>query len=375
MMKEELINSFIKIGRAFRLPGHFFSYEEIQTGNINSTYIVNSVINDDSGIAKLKPFLFQKVNTYAFKNPVQLMDNIEMVTSYIHSKRPESLNLHFHHTENVGVRQNYYCEGNDFWRVIKYIPSKTFMSCNDPMIIRGAGMAFGDFQQILSDFDASKLHVTIPNFHDTRKRYEQLRLSVKNDKAGRAEDIREELNYLLSVEDKACLLTDLQNKGDLQLRVTHNDTKINNVLFNPETYEPLVVVDLDTVMPGLVGNDFGDAIRSAANFVLEDSRDIEKAGIDLNILYAFADGFLSQTAHSLTKAEIETLGMSCFCIACELATRFLSDYLDGDKYFRTQYPEHNLVRARNQISLSKDMLDKMNAINGIIDGLVRKYRQ
>lgn len=371
---EALIHKLISVGAAFRIPGPFFSYEELKMGNINNTYKVNYVTDDGSGLAKLKPFLFQKVNTYAFKNPVQLMENIDKVTEFVRRKRPDALNLHFHHTEDNGVRKTYLMDGDEFWRIMNYVPSVTFMSCSDPKIIRNAGVAFGDFQTVLSDFDPSQLYYTIPDFHDTRKRYGNLKKSIAANAAGRADTVRDEIDYLLSVEDKACTLTDLHYRGELPLRVTHNDTKINNVLFDERTHEPLIVIDLDTVMPGLVGSDFGDAIRFAANFTEEDSAEYGKVGVDLNIFYAFTDGFLSQTAKALTETEIDTLGLSCFALACELATRFLSDYLDGDNYFKINYPEHNLVRVRNQISLAKDMEDKMNAMDSIVHGCVKKYR-
>ena len=370
----ELIQKLISVGTAFRLPGPFFSYEELQMGNINCTYKVNYVIDDGTGRARLKPFLFQKVNTYAFKNPVQLMDNIDKVTEHVRRKRPDGLNLHFHHTEKDGVRRTYLFDGDEFWRVMNFVPSVTFMTCEDPFVVRNAGIAFGDFQTALSDFDPAQLYYTIPDFHETRKRYENLKKSIAKDAAGRAAQVKEEIDYLLSVEDKACTLTDLCNEGKLPLRVTHNDTKINNVLFDAKTHESLVVIDLDTVMPGLVGSDFGDAIRFAANFVAEDSREYDKVGVDLNIFWAFADGFLSQTAKTLTQTEVETLGLSCFAITCELATRFLADYLDGDKYFKIGYPEHNLVRARNQIALAKDMESKMIAMDAIVQGCVKKYK-
>ena len=156
--------------------------------------------------------------------------------------------------------------------------------------------------------------------------------------------------------------------------MTHNDTKINNVLFDTQTHKPLVVIDLDTVMPGLIGHDFGDAIRFAANFVEEDCPDAGKAGVNLNIYWAFAEGFLKYTASTLTEAEVETLGSSCFALACELATRFLDDYITGDKYFKIKYPTHNLVRTRCQIALAKDMQRKMNAMNAIVLDCWRRNR-
>ena len=211
--------------------------------------------------------------------------------------------------------------------------------------------------------------------HNTRSRYAKLKEEIARDPCGRVAKVRQELEWLLSVEDEACKLTDLYEEGKLPLRVTHNDTKINNVLFDEETLRPLVVIDLDTVMPGLVGHDFGDAIRFAANFVEEDCPKADEAGLNLNVYWAFAEGFLKETAPTLTEMEVETLGNSCFTLTCELATRFLADYLVGDKYFKVNGPEHNLIRTRCQIALAKDMQTKMDAMNAIVRDCWQRYRK
>ena len=212
-----------------------------------------------------------------------------------------------------------------------YVPSITFNAVEDLEVVRNAGKA------------------------------------IRENRAGRATQVQEEIDYLLSVEDLACTLTDLQKSGQLPLRVTHNDTKINNVLFQPEGNQAIIVVDLDTVMPGLMGHDFGDAIRFAANKVEGDSRDYEKAGVNLKIFQAFAEGFLSMTASTMTDKEVETLALSCFVLTVELATRFLADYLDGDLYFKTNSPDHNLVRTRCQIALAKDMYKHMEQMQRIVN--------
>ena len=186
------------------------------------------------------------------------------------------------------------------------------------------------------------------------------------DPVGRLAEVREELDYLQSVKEAACKLTDMQQQGLLPLRVTHNDTKINNVLFHPEDHSAMVVVDLDTVMPGLVGHDFGDAIRFAANRVAEDCPEAEKAGVDLEIFRAFAEGFLEKTAGTLTENEIETLALSCLTLTVELATRFLADYILGDPYFKIFSPDHNLVRTRCQIALAKDMQKNLPQMEQIV---------
>ena len=203
---------------------------------------------------------------------------------------------------------------------------------------------------------------------------EKLKADMQADPYGRVAEAQQEVEWLLSVEDEACKLTDLFNAGKLPLRVTHNDTKINNVLFDEQTHQALVVIDLDTVMPGLVGHDFGDAIRFASNFVEEDCKDADKAGVNLNVYWAFAEGFLKKTAATLTENEVDTLGISCFALACELATRFLDDYITGDQYFKIKYPDHNIVRTRCQIALAKDMQVKMDAMNAIVRDCWMRYR-
>ena len=363
----DLYEKLHEVCRQFRIYDEFLGYETIQMGNVNRTYKVNFRLADGSP----KSFLVQNVNTYAFRNPVALMDNIDHVTEHIRNKKPGKTTLHFHHTAD---RKTYVIDGDNFWRMTNYVKSITYNSVKDPAILCNAGKAFGEFQMDLSDFDSSRLYETIPNFHNTRKRYEAFLAAVKADKAGRACEVREEIEYLLSVQDLACRLTDLHNAGKLPLRVTHNDTKINNVLFHPDDNSAMIVIDLDTVMPGLIGHDFGDAIRFAANFVEEDCKDYEKAGVDLDVFRAFAEGFLSQTAGTLTETEVETLALSCFVLTAELATRFLADYLDGDLYFNTKYAGHNLVRARCQIALAKDMLKKMPQMEQIVHYCVEHFR-
>lgn len=372
---QKIVKKLHDVGAAFHLPGLFFSYDEISMGNVNQTYKINYIMDDGTGMAKIKSYLAQKLNTFAFKQPVQVMENIEKVTEFIRRKRPDGINLHVHHTDITGERKPYLFDGDDVWRIVNYVPSVTFDSCDDLSIVHNTGEAFGDFQTVLSDFDASKLFYTIVDFHNTIKRYDTLLTDIQRDSAGRVKEVQAEINYLLSVRDQACFLTKLFEKGDLPLRVTHNDTKINNVIFDEITHKALVVIDLDTVMPGLVGYDFGDAIRFAANFTEEDSKDISNTGLDLNTFWAFADGFLSKTAKKLTETEVQTLGTSCLAITAELAVRFLNDYINGDVYFKIKYSDHNLVRARCQIALVKDMIIKMDAMNSIVKGCVEKYRK
>lgn len=348
-----------EVCRAFRIYDEYVGYETIQMGNVNRTYKVNFLL--PGGVPKA--FLVQNVNTYAFREPIGLMDNIDRVTEHIRAKCPDQTCLHFHHTVD---RKTYVVDGENFWRMTNYIPSVTFNSLRDPQILTNAGKAFGEFQNQLSDFDITLLNETIPGFHNTRQRYEKLERAIAEDKMGRVAEVQEEINYLRSIQDMACTLTDLQKAGELPLRVTHNDTKINNVLFSPDDNQALVVIDLDTVMPGLMGHDFGDAIRFAANKVEEDCPDYEKAGVDMDVFRAFAEGFLEKTAPSMTQKEVDTLALSCVCLTAELCVRFLDDYIQGNPYFKIRYPEHNLVRTRCQIALCKDMISKLPQMDAVV---------
>lgn len=355
----ELGEKLRQVCKDFRITDTFLGFETIRMGNVNQTYKVNFRLEDGS----VKSFLVQNVNTYAFRQPIALMENVDRVTEHIRAKCPEKTSLHFHHTED---RKTYIIDGDNFWRMTNYIHSVTYNTVPNLEVIRNAGKAFGEFQTLLSDFDIGLLHETIPGFHDTRQRYEKLMQAIAEDAVGRVKDVQPEIDFCMEVQELACRLTDLYHAGELPLRVTHNDTKINNILFNPEDNRALTVIDLDTVMPGLMGHDFGDAIRFAANFVEEDCREPEKAGVNMEVFRAFAEGFLEMTAGTMTEKEIETLAVSCFDLTAELVVRFLDDYIRGDPYFNIRYPEHNLVRTRCQMALCRDMLKKLDEMDAII---------
>ncbi len=367
-MRVDLYHKLREVSECFRIEGTYVGYETIQVGNVNKTYEVKFILPN----GQPKSFLVQNVNTYAFRRPVELMDNIDKVTEHIRAKKPGQVALHFHHTAD---RKTYVVDGDNFWRMTNYIPSRTYNTVESMDVIRNAGAAFGEFQVQLADFDITQLVETIPGFHNTRQRYEKLIASTAEDPVGRVAQVRAELDWLLGVQAQACRLTDLHREGKLPLRVTHNDTKINNVLFNPVDNSAMVVIDLDTVMPGLVGHDFGDAIRFAANFVEEDCPDYDKVGVNMEVFRGFCEGFLGMTANALTGEEIDTLALSCFCLTAELATRFLADYIDGDKYFKINYPDHNLVRTRCQIALAKSMLDNMDRMEQIVRDCVAAVKQ
>lgn len=354
------------IGRKFRLPGELYSYDVITIGNINSTYKVTYM--NESGA--LKSYLFQKVNTHVFKNPVEIMENIDRVTKHIREKYPEQTTLHYHHTDDGA---NYcICDGDAFWRIINYVDSVTFNSSEDLHVIEAAGKAFGNFQTQLSDLDGSLLHDTIPDFHNTKKRLDTLFAHVDEDACGRVSEVKAEIDYIKSVRDKAADLSIRYANGEIPKRVTHNDTKCNNVLFDRVTKEPIVVIDLDTIMPGMSMYDFADSVRFIANTAVEDEPDISKVFFDTAKFRAFANGFIGATKGALEPIEMENLVKATFSITIELAARFLDDYITGDQYFRCVYPKHNLVRTRCQLQLAKDIERKWDELSWIIRDVTEK---
>lgn len=344
----DTLETLKEVGERFRLPGKLASVEQLTNGNINSTYKVT--YRDGEA---LKNYIFQKINTLVFKNPKEVMGNIDLVTTHIRTRFPNEVTLHFHHTEE-GL--NYLTVGdNGFYRVMGFVDAKTFNATDSLKIVNSTGKGFGRFQMQLADLPGEKLFETIPDFHHTAKRMEALWEAVAKDTAGKASEVQDELQYLKSVAEKASELSIRFEKGEFPVRVTHNDTKCNNILFDKNTDEPLVVIDLDTVMPGMAMYDFGDGIRFIANTANEDEPDLSKVSISLPKYKAFTEGFLSEVRDALTKAEIEALPLGAFSATVELAARFLTDYLNGNVYFKTLYPEHNLARARNQIALAKSM--------------------
>lgn len=359
----------------FRIPGELLWYKSIQSGNINTTYVVMMQDVDGKGKTIQTSYVVQKINSYVFHDPEGMMNNIDLVTEHIMKKKRQRFGiigrryrLHFHHThEGKNYLYDLSSGTAEFWRVMNCIEDSVgFDESNDPKVLYTAGKAFGQFQVNLSDFDAEQLVETIPNFHNTRLRLEAFFADVERDECNRCCEVRDEIAAIKELFPTACKLTDMLASGELPLRVTHNDTKSNNVLLDKSTLEPLVVIDLDTVMPGLAMHDFGDAVRFAANTAAEDEADLSKVSLDLDLYRAFAEGFIGATAKYLTQVEIDTMALGAVTITIELATRFLNDYITGDKYFKISYPKHNLIRARCQLALVKDMLSKFEDMDRIV---------
>jgi len=372
-MNSDIVTTLCRVCTAFRIPGELISYRHLTSGNINTTYYV--VCQDGT---EQKDYLVQRVNSYVFKNPEKVMHNIELVTEHIRKQNEargifgRRTRLHFHHTAE-GSNYLVMNEG-EFWRLSNYIEdSVSFDTANDPLVLRMAGKAFGQFAKQLADFDAAKLYETIPHFHDTRQRLEEFLVHVEEDSCGRCKEVANEIERIKEAREFACRLNEMVDRGELPLRVTHNDTKTNNVLFDKETLEPLVVVDLDTVMPGLTAHDFGDTIRFAANTAAEDEEDLSKVSLDLELYRAFAEGYIGELGEWLTSKEIESMALGAATMTLELTVRFLDDYITGDKYFKTLYPKHNLTRARCQLALYEDMMRKLEQMQIIVREIAEKY--
>ena len=356
-----MFETLSRVGNAFRLPGKLYAFDQIKVGNINQTY--KATYRQDDG--KLKSYIVQKINTNVFRDPVAIMENIDRVTSYMREHFPNEPSLHFHHTAD---RKNFIFDADgSFWRVMNYVDSITFDSCDDAAMISATGEAFGRFQNQLAGFDGTLLHETIPDFHNTKKRFDKLFEDAAKDPCGRKAEVEEEIKYLASIRGRAGRLSEMYEKGLFPVRVTHNDTKSNNVLFDRITKRPIVVIDLDTVMPGLSLYDFGDAVRFICNTGEEDEPDTRKIYFDTYKFRAFTHGYLGAVRTSLTERETQNLVLGAFTMTAELAARFLDDYLNGDTYFKINYPEHNLVRARCQLALVKDIERKEPELNWIVE--------
>ena len=357
------------VASQFGLEGEVREINVVTHGNINSTYDVTICHNGED-----HRYIFQKLNIFVFKNPKRIMGNIRRITEHISAKLEEKGQSQDHvmHFYKTPEGRNYFMRHQGFWRVSDYVPNTvTYNACDDLDKLRSAGKAFGEFQMMLSDFDATDLYETIPNFHNTRSRIAVFLRHVNEDPCGRVEEVLSEIDQIKKWKPMAIQLNELVDSQELPLRVTHNDTKINNLLFDKTTNQAKTVIDLDTVMPGLTAHDFGDAVRFAANTAMEDEPDTSKVALDMAKFRAFAEGFVPPVAHALTPLEVDTLALGAFVITVELAVRFLDDYITGDQYFKTLYLDHNLVRARCQIALAADMyrhLDEMKAIIAEIAG-------
>ncbi len=358
MRKGGALQAMESIYKRFQLDGLVISCARYGNGHINETYLV--VTN--------RPHLYilQRVSTQAFGDIPGLMQNIIAVTRHLRNQDPDPR----HALRLVPTQENQpYLTAEDgaYWRVYEYVLDSLCLDrAESAEDLYQSGMAFGMFQNQLADFPAAALTETIPRFHDTPNRFRLFRAAIAQNRAGRLDSARPEVERYLRHESEASTLMELYQAGQLPLRVTHNDTKLNNVMLDAATRTPLCVIDLDTVMPGLVANDFGDSIRFGASTAAEDETDLRKVSLSLPYFRAFASGFLKACGKRLTPREVETLPWGAKLMTLECGVRFLTDYLNGDVYFHVKYPEHNLVRCRAQIALAEDMERKWDEMSAIV---------
>lgn len=361
----------IEVCRHFGIAGEFHSHKVFTDGHINTTYVATFVHK-----GRFHKYLVQGINVRVFKNPQELMENIVGVTKYLRSKieesggNPDRETLTFLKADN---NKYYFYHLGKCWRIYNFIDNSfTINVIENPAVFENAGRSFGLFQKRLDGYPMEGLHEIIKDFHNTPKRIEALEKSIEENRAGRVHQVTEEIEFALSRKKDAEVVLNLYKEGLIPLRVTHNDTKLNNILFDEKTGESLCVIDLDTIMPGFSLYDFGDSIRFGGNTTREDDDDLENVNISLELFESFTKGFLSACAGDLTKAEVEHLAFSAKLMTFECGVRFLTDYLDGDIYFRTAYHEHNLVRARNQFKLVSEIEKNLDKMNEIVDRIYKE---
>ncbi|MBO4898514.1 MAG: aminoglycoside phosphotransferase family protein [Clostridia bacterium] len=358
------MSNFKEVISHFNIDRSAVSYGD---GHINDTYLIEVTPSR---------YILQKINTAIFKNPAELMENIEAVTAHLAEEikktggnpKRETLML----VKTTDGKSYYKSSDDEYFRMYNFVEDTvTYQSAQKPGQFYAAAKAFGLFQKRLSAFPAEKLFETIPDFHNTVKRFKDFKEAVDNDIKGRKKDVLPEIEFALSRESFTGIITDALDKGEIPTRVTHNDTKLNNVLFDKDTDEAICVIDLDTVMPGSLLYDFGDSIRFGASSGAEDEKDLDKIYCRLDYFEAFAKGFLEALGDDITKKELELLPISAKMMTYECGIRFLGDYLNGDTYFKTHYADQNLDRARTQFKLVADMENKMDEMNMIIDRLAK----
>ena len=366
--KEEICR---KVAESFRFAGKITKMSPYGSGHINDTFMLTCELEDGSN----KHYILQRMNDDIFRNPKELMENVVNVTTFLRKKiiaaggDPERETLNIILTKDgASYLQD---EAGDYWRSYVFIDDATcFDLVEKPEDFYNSAVAFGHFQQLLADYPAETLHETIVNFHNTASRLEDFKAAVARDACGYAGDVQREIQFVLERENLAFVLGEMQAEKKLPLRVTHNDTKLNNIMIDNETGKAICVIDLDTVMPGLAVNDFGDSIRFGASTADEDERDLSRVSCDMELFELYTKGFVEGCAGSLTDEELDMLPIGAMVMTYECGMRFLADHLDGDVYFKTHREGHNLDRCRTQFKLVADMERKLSAMNAIVD----KYR-
>lgn len=363
-MRKTNLNQISNAIKNFKLEGRTRGVVPYGNGHINDTFMVISVEDDGTE----HKYVLQTVNHNVFKEPDKVMENIQRVTEYLKDKVAEAREvLVLVHTFNDGT---YYKDKDGYyWRMYEFVKDSICLDRPNNDEFYECAVAFGRFQKLLSDFPAECLHETIKDFHNTPVRYKNFLDAVNTDKIGRAGNVSDEINFVKDRADFYSVLLDSNKEGKLPVRVSHNDTKSNNVMLDAETHKALCVIDLDTIMPGFSVTDFGDAVRFGASTAAEDEKDLSKVNFDIEKFEIYAKGFLDGCDGKLPDEEIMLLPEGAKMMTIECGMRFLADYLEGDTYFKTSYLDHNLVRARTQFKLVKDMEDNWE----ILKSIVKKY--
>lgn len=356
---------------AFDFGGQVVGAVRYGSGHINDTFCVHTQPGEDP----CRRFILQRISSAAFHHPEQVMANIVGVTSYLGKVIAEAGGDPTRETMCVYATKdgkNFYTDPEGgAWRVYPFIEdTKCLQSAETPELFAASARAFGRFQQMLKDYPADTLYETIPRFHDTEDRLAKLKAAVAADAMSRVKDVQAELDFVTAREADCSVALQALRDGKLPLRVTHNDTKLNNVLMDRKSGEGVCVIDLDTVMPGLSINDFGDSIRFGANHCAEDEKDLSKVNFDLSLFEVYTQGFLEGANGALTQAELDYLPWGAKLMTLECGIRFLTDYLEGDHYFRTHREGQNLDRCRTQFKLVADMENQWEAMKAVVD----KYR-
>lgn len=366
-----LIPDFPVILSNFRLEGVFQDAFPYGDGHINDTYLAR--YREPGG--RDRGYILQRINHTVFKKPEEVMHNIKRVTAHIRkaitSAGGDAARKTLTLVPSLGGKSYYVSPNGDYWRVNHFIKgANTYQRATDMAHYYHAARTFGEFLNLVSDFPTAELYETIPDFHHTPKRFRAFLKVLDQDPVNRARDVRPEINFVLQRGEQTNVLVDLLESGAIPERVTHNDTKIDNVMIDDETGEGVCVIDLDTVMPGLAVFDFGDSVRSGANRAAEDEPDTAKVTFDLEVFDRLAHGFLDAARDILTPVEVSHLAFGARLITLEQGIRFLADYLNGDTYYKTQRPNQNLDRTRTQLKLVADMEKQFDEMEAIVD----KYR-
>lgn len=358
---------FKNIANSFKIEGDYVSANPYGEGHINSTFLL---------ITTSGKYILQKINASVFSSPEDVMENVVLVTE--HLKNKIALNGGDVDRESLSVihtndgKPYLLTETGEYYRMYIFIDNAiSYQVVEKPEDFYNAATSFGKFQNMLSDFEANKLNETIKNFHNTVSRYKDFEQAVADNKSGKADSVKDEIEFALARKKYAPLIVDGIAKGTIPLRVTHNDTKLNNVMIDNVTGKGVCVIDLDTVMPGSLLYDFGDSIRFGTNPASEDEKDLSKVYCDLNLFEKYVDGFLSELGSRITKEELELLPMSAIIMTLECGIRFLGDHLNGDVYFRIHRENHNLDRARTQFKMVADMEQKLDEMKAIVAKYVK----